>query len=191
MKPSAIMVTNQSNLPGSGGFLNPQAVLEHIGISEGIKVGDFGCGHGYFSILLGKMVGVAGRVYAVDVITEALEAVRSRAGLEGIHNIETVKANLETLGATKIPEESLDLVIVSNVLFQTKEKTSVLLEARRVLKKGGRVALIDWSPSSSTAPAGTFLLGAQDARELAEGAGFAFEKDFDAGQHHWGIIVKK
>jgi ubiquinone/menaquinone biosynthesis C-methylase UbiE len=185
------MARNQSNLPGSGGFLNPQAVLEHIGISEGIKVGDFGCGHGYFAILLGKMVGVGGRVYAVDVMPEALEAVRSRAALEGVHNIETVKANLETLGATKILKESLDLVIISNVLFQTKEKAGVLLEAGRVLKNGGRAALIDWDPASSVAPGGTFLLSAQEARGIAEDSGLVFEKDFGAGQHHWGIIVKK
>lgn len=184
------MVTNQNSGPSvqSGGFLNPKLVLEHIGIEESIKVGDFGCGHGYFSIPLGQMVGVGGKVYAVDIMPEVLEAVRSRAALEGVHNIETVRANIEVLGSTKILAGSLDLVILANVLFQTKNKREVLLEAKRVLKKGGNLAMLDWEPNTQMAPDGAFLLTPDEGRRIAEEAGFGFKNNFPAGQYHWGMI---
>jgi ubiquinone/menaquinone biosynthesis C-methylase UbiE len=190
---NSVMTEKENTISSAsgGGFMNPRGVLEAIGIKSGMIVGDFGSGPGYFAIPLGYMVGNSGKVYAVDILDSALEALRSRAALEGVHNIETIRANLEISGGTKIPGEFLDLVIVSNILFQTKNKNGVLLEARRTLKKGGHLAIIDWEPDSAASPNGNFILSKEEGRKVAEEADFVFEKNFGAGEHHWGLLFKK
>lgn len=176
---------------GEGGFLHPNDALAQIGVLKGMRVGDFGCGHGYFAVPLARLVGRGGKIYAVDVQAEPLEAVRSRARLEGAHNIEIIRANLEISGNSRIPDASLDLVVIANLLFQVQRKDKVLLEARRVLKDGGELALLDWEPGSITAPTGAFLLSAQDAKTAAEAAGFSFVKQVPVGDHHWGLLFSK
>lgn len=180
---------------GTGGFINPEKLLNQLGISREMKIADFGCGHGYFTIPVARMVGPAGKVLAVDVLPEALEAVRSRAQMENAGNIETIRADLETPGGTKIPDNSIDLVLLHNVLFESQKKNDIVAEAKRVLKPSGNFALIDWQPVEEgkriIGPQGGWRISASEARKLAEAAGFSFLKNFDAGEYHYGLLFSK
>lgn len=178
--------------PGTGGFINPQKVIEQIGLKEGMKVADFGCGHGYFTLPVAKLVGRDGKVYAVDVLLEALEEVRSRAQLEGAVNIETVRGNLEMAGGSGLPDGSADLVLLHNVLFQTQKKSEVLKESKRVLKLGGIFVLVDWQKEmAAIGPQGGWRLSFDEARALAQEEGFVFNRVFDVGRYHFGLIFTK
>jgi len=178
--------------PGTGGFINPQKVIEQIGLKEGAKVADFGCGHGYFTIPVAKLVGKEGKVYAVDILLEALEAVRSRAQLENAPNIETVRGNLEAANGSRLPDNSVDLVLLHNVLFQTQKKLEIIKEARRTLKQGGTFVLIDWKKEvAAIGPRDGGRLSFDEARALGQEAGFVFNRVFDAGRYHFGLVFFK
>ena len=82
----------------SGGFLHPKKAIEEFGIKKGMKIADFGCGAGYFSISMAEVVGEKGKIYALDVLKTALELVRSRAKIKSLLNVETIWSNLEVLG---------------------------------------------------------------------------------------------
>lgn len=129
---------------GTGGFINPEKIISQLDIKEGTKVADFGCGHGYFTIPAAKRVGQDGQVFAVDVLEEALDAVRSRSRLENLANIETRRGNLEAVNGSGLPNNSMDFVLLHNVLFQSQKKPEILKETKRVLKSGGTLALADW-----------------------------------------------
>ena len=82
--------------------MNPDKIVEELNIRNGMAVADFGCGAGYFTIPIARIIKNSGIIYAIDVLTSALEDVLSKAKLYGLLNIKTVRANIETVGGSKI-----------------------------------------------------------------------------------------
>lgn len=175
---------------GTGGFLQPEKILEQIDISDNMTVADFGCGHGYFSIPLAKIVN-QGKVYALDVVEEALQAVESKTELEKISNVETIHCNLEILGGSKLNDNSIDLVILSNILFQSQKKTEIIQEAKRVLKENGQLVLIEWIEGVPLAPKEGWLISKEKAQQLVEAEGLALDKELEIDDQHYGIVFKR
>jgi len=180
-------------ISGGNRLLDPYSIFEQVGLGTGVKMADLGCGAaGHFVIPAAKIVGKEGIVYAVDLLKSVLEAVKSRARLEGVGNIETVWSNLEIYGATDIKEGSLDLVFLANTLFQISKKEEVFREAVRLAKKGGKIAVIEWGLSAS--PLGPPLdrrLNKDVVRELARVNGLTEVKEFKAGPYHYGLVFSK
>lgn len=175
-----------------GGFLKPEKIIRQVGvIKPGMIVADFGSGSGYFTIPIAKIVGKDGKVYAFDVLEDPLKALRSKAELEGVFNIETKRVNLEAPQATGLRRGSQDCVLLSNILFQTQEKESIIKEALRVLSPGGFLVLIAWEPDTAFGPTGGWRISEQDARQLLEEQGLEHYKDFPGGQYHYGLVYKK
>lgn len=174
------------------GFINPLKLLPLFELSEGMQVADFGSGTGYFSILTAKKIGSSGRVVAIDVQESFLEAVRSRARLENLFNLQTTRANLEVPHSTRLADGSQDRVYIHNVLFQSDKKEDVFQEAFRILKSGGKIILIDWIPEKYPSDRSqVHLFSKAEAKNLLEKMGFTIEKDFVAGAYHYGLIAKK
>ncbi|HOK35143.1 MAG TPA: class I SAM-dependent methyltransferase [Candidatus Pacearchaeota archaeon] len=175
---------------GSGGFLNPQKIIDSLEIEKGSIIADFGCGHGYFTFPLARRVGEEGKVFALDVLPEALEAVNSRMKIEGVKNITIKRCNLEKEKGSGLPDESCDIILMANLLFQTENDQSVIQEAKRVLKKEGKVIFIDWQENVPLGPQGK-RVKQEEVKELFFKEGFSFEKDFPVDNYHFGFIFKK
>ncbi len=176
---------------GTGGFIRPEEVLKELNIKEGATVADFGCGHGYFAVPLAKLAGKEGKLFALDVQKSALEQVESRAKLEGAANIQTIRCNLELPNGSTLQEQSADLVILANILFQSQKKAEIVAEAGRVLKSGGKLVIIDWRPQGVLAPKTGWLMNSEEAKNLAQTQGFKLEKEFQAGDYHYGLVFSK
>jgi ubiquinone/menaquinone biosynthesis C-methylase UbiE len=175
-------------------FVNPAKVIENLDLEPAMTVADFGCGSGHYTIEAAKKVGKTGKVYAIDIQQEMLSFVRSQAKLMGLTNIETVWADLETVKATNLRENSVDLVIISNILFQAENKKQIIQEAFRILKSGGRTAIVEWDIENQIASFGPQMekrITSQNVKDLFAESGFMFEKEFNPGEHHYGLIFKK
>ncbi len=178
-------------MEGTGGFLHPEKIIKQLVLRDNMVVADFGSGHGYFTIPLAKMI-PQGEIYALDVLKEALEAIESRAKIEKITNIKLIRCNLENLNGAKLDSDSVDLVVLANILFQTQKKAEIIQEAKRVLKKGGKAIIIDWIKGSSMAPKeGGWLIGKEKVRSLAEETGVDFVKELEMDNQHYGLVFKK
>ena len=94
--------SEEINKVGSGGLMNPDYIIENLNIKSGMTVADFGCGAGYFTIPIAKIVKNNGKVYAIDVLSSSLESVSSKAKLYGLLNIITIRANVEVKEGLKI-----------------------------------------------------------------------------------------
>jgi ubiquinone/menaquinone biosynthesis C-methylase UbiE len=180
-----------SNSPGTGGFLSPKTIIKELGIiKKGMRVADFGCGHGYFTLPLAEMVGEGGRVFAIDVSPEALEIVNSKSKIDGKDNIEVKRCNLEKKGSCNVEEKSCDVVFIINLLFQTERDEIVIGEAKRILKENGNIVFIEWQPDVSFGPRGK-RIAKEEAVNLFEKLGFKLEKDFPTDNYHYGLLFKK
>jgi len=175
-------------------FVSPEQIIEKLDLAPQMAVADFGCGSGHYVIGAAKKVGKQGKVYAIDIQQEMLGFVRSQAQMAGLNNIETIWTDLEMPDATRLKENVVDLIIISNILFQAENKNQVLKEALRILKPGGRLVIIEWNigeQESKLGPPVNSRISSQNAKTLFEGAGFSFVKEFDPGEHHYGLIFKK
>ena len=178
---------------GGAQFIKPQEIINKCQIFEGMQVADLGCGNlGYFVLPIARLVGKDGKVYAVDIQKAALEGVRSRAKLEALTNIETVWANLEKTGSTNIPEASLDLVLLINVLFQNKNHQEIIQEAVRLIKPGGKLVIVDWKKIG--APFGPDVKMRVEPNQIKTIAGqltLQLLEETDFGDYFWGLIFTK
>lgn len=177
-------------MKGTGGLLQPEEVLKQLNIEKDMKIADFGCGSGYFTIPLAKLA-EEGMIYALDILSEALEAVRSRAKLEGLFNIETKRCDLETPGGSDLENASVDMVLLGNILFQSPKKNAIIKEAERVLKKGGNLIIIDWKADQFMGPPKNLITSPENIKKITKEKGLVFEKDFPVDRYHWGMVFKK
>jgi len=192
-------IVSSGNSLQTGGFLNPDFLVNEFGVRERMSVADFGSGAGYFTILIAQLVGEEGRVYALDIMESALDSVREKARASGLENIEAIRTNLEVLGSSGLTDQSQDIVLLANILFQTEKKVEIIREAKRVLKDSGSLVIIDWKKNAGAMPDGRQGFGPPDnlrtdevaMRSLATGEGLIFDRAFDAGQFHFGIIFRK
>lgn len=177
----------------TGNELISANLFELVGVEKGMKVGDLGCGNlGYFTIPTAKIVGKDGVVYAVDILKPVLQSVASRARQEGLDNIKIIWSNLEIIGATKIPAGSLDIIFLVNILFQSDKDDLVIKEAERLLRVGGKLAVVDWTRQD--APFGPPIKDRthkEEIKNMAKQAGLNLVQEFEAGRYHYGLIFIK
>lgn len=173
-------------------FLNVEEVLKAVHIEGAMQIADLGCGPGYFAIPFARLLQEGGRVYAFDVQQSMLEAVRAKAKLEHLYNIETFWTDLEKVGATKLKDDTMDLVLLANILFQAEEKEEILREAHRILRRDGVAIIVEWDESQSVlGPPGHARVGKTFLGDLMKQVGFHLLKEFPAGKYHYGLVFKK
>lgn len=173
-------------------FLNPDDILRQAEIKEGEIVAELGCGSGHFVFEAARAVGSSGLVYAIDVQKSALSEIRSKIKLFGQRNVKPILADLEKIGSTKIPQDSVDLAVLSSTLHQAKNKANMLLEAKRMLKKRGRFLILDWRKEAAPfGPPKNLRVDEGLLKAALAKLGFKFLKNIETDQYHFCLLVEK
>ncbi|MFH1508662.1 MAG: class I SAM-dependent methyltransferase [bacterium] len=173
-------------------FLNPDNIISKLTIKNGSQVADFGCGSGYFSFAAARKVGVDGKVYAVDVQKSVLSALQSKIRLNNVASIKTIWTDLEQTNSTKIKDDSLDAVLLVNVLYQSNNHKPIYEEADRVLKDGGQILIVEWKPGTgSPGPNDEQRLDPDKIKTEFGKYGFDIKEELNAGSHHFAFILAK
>ena len=158
-------------------------------LRKNMVAADFGSGSGGWVLPLARRL-TEGKVYAIDVLPEALSVLESRSRSEKLFNIQIVCSNLESKRGSTLHPNSVDLVLMTNLLFEVDDKKRVIEEGKRVLKKGGNLLVVDWKTEASVGPENG-RISAKDVKEIAEDLDLKLEKEFDAGSYHYGLVFIK
>ena len=106
---------------------------------------DLGAGTGYLTIPAAKMV--EGFAYALDIDPRMLKIIDTKAQLEGISNIQLVEGSIEDI---LLSDDSIDIVLASLVLHETKLLATTLQQIKRVLKEGGQFMCLEYEKTESS-----------------------------------------
>ena len=117
----------------------PLRILQEIGVKQCMAVLDFGCGPASFSVAAAKVVGSAGRVYAVDIHPLAIRSVKRAALRENIGNIRLVLGN----DVPGVSEGSIDMVLVFDVLHHLSDPGPFLARFQELLASNGVLSVRD------------------------------------------------
>jgi ubiquinone/menaquinone biosynthesis C-methylase UbiE len=117
----------------------PGEVLDTIGLGPGMRMLDFGCGPGSFSLKAAEMVGPGGRVYAADRLSLAVARVRRKAARKGLENLKAIGTD----GPTGLASGSIDRALLFDIFHSLDHPDLVLAEIDRVLKPQGTLWVSD------------------------------------------------
>jgi ubiquinone/menaquinone biosynthesis C-methylase UbiE len=118
---------------------NPQRILSPF-IKEGMKVLDVGCGPGFFSVELAKMVGSRGKVYAVDLQEGMLQKLRIKirgTSLEMI--IQPIKCEKDEI----VVPEKVDFILAFYMVHEVPDKDKLFTALKIFLNANGKFLIVE------------------------------------------------
>ena len=124
-------------------------MLANLGVKPGMTVCDIGCGNGFYSLQLAKMVGPSGRVLAVDIQPEMLRMLRERAAKKGISNVQPI---LSSAHNPNLPDGEVDLILLVDVYHEFSHPEHMLAAMRRSLSPSGLIALLEYRKEDPEVP---------------------------------------
>jgi 2-polyprenyl-3-methyl-5-hydroxy-6-metoxy-1,4-benzoquinol methylase len=120
-------------------FHQPPKILGPY-IEKGMRVMDVGCGMGFFSIGMAKMVGTEGKVYSIDLQQKMLEITRKRATRAGLaERIFPHRCQPDKLGLT----QKVDFILTFWMVHEVKNKKSFFRELHSNLAAGGKILIAE------------------------------------------------
>jgi len=118
-------------------------IVQQLGIREGSRVADVGCGSGELSIILANVVGSSGRVFCEDISEGkpwGLAGARTNFKKQKLRNVETIHG---AAADPKLAADSLDAVMIVNSYHEMPQYQAMLRHIREALKPGGRLVIMD------------------------------------------------
>lgn len=126
----------------------PSQVLPQLGLKPGMTVCDMGCGNGFYSIEMAKLI-APGNVMAVDIQQEMLHLLKLRCDEAKIEN---VKPLLGTVVDPQLAENSIDLVLMVDVYHEFSHPEQMMAAVHKSLKPGGLIALLEYREEDPLVP---------------------------------------
>lgn len=168
-------------------ILGAEEVLKATGLKKGDIFLDAGCGDGYISIEASNIVGIHGKIFALDVYPESIETVRKEIKKRDLNNIEAIVADVTNI--IPLDENSVDSVLMANVLHgfvEGGEVSEVMANIVKVLKPEGIFNVIEFRKvESNRGPPFNVRLSPDEVVGILEDYGFDVVDNYEIGEYHY------
>lgn len=179
--------------PSSFWMHDPESVFDELEIQNGNRVLDLGCGAGDYSIKASGIVGNSGLVVALDHWPSTIDALRKSTKSQGLTNIKPMVSNL--LGPLPFADNDIDICLIFTVLHIfdiPKQGSQIYKEVGRVLKTGGRMAIIECKKEEMPfGPPMHMRLSPEDVELSLEDSGFRKTGITDLGYNYLIQFVRE
>jgi SAM-dependent methyltransferase len=168
---------------------NPEAIWAVLSAGLAVRtVVDLGAGIGFFALPFARRL-PGGTVYACDVNPEMLryleEAIR-QAGAQNVQPVQTEEVHVP------LPDGVADVVLMINLHHELDFRAGTLAECRRLLRPGGRIALIDWKPiQTEHGPPLEVRFAPSAVQAELEAAGFSAVAVHAIMPEHWCLTAQR
>ena len=149
-------------------------MLASLDIKKGAVVADVGAGVGYHVWRLSEIVGPMGKVIGEDIQPEMLRMLKKNIDDRKLRNVEVV---LGTPSDPRLPENSLDLVLMVDVYHEFADPITMMGHIRKALKPDGRIVLVEFRKEDPNVPIQPLhKMSVLEVRSELESMGFRFQK---------------
>ena len=124
-------------------------MLANLKLKTGMTVCDMGCGNGFYSLKMARMVGPAGTILGVDVQPEMLKFLRTRMENEGIENITPILGSFHN---PHLPRNTGDMILMVDVYHELSHPEIMLRAMRDSLKPDGQIILLEYREEDKKVP---------------------------------------
>lgn len=165
--------------------LQPEKLLNRLGLKKGDIFADIGAGNGFFAIPAAEILKESGKVYAVDVENIMLADLVSRAKKKNVsNNIEIIKSGEY---AAHLPEK-VDFMLFSYLIHEVDKKEFFLGNYFRYLKKGSKIVFVEWTKKEEVdGPPLDHRIGRDELRSILENMDIGDIKVEDCGEQNYLI----
>ena len=174
---------------------DPDGVVKTLRIEPGMTVVDLGCGDGYFTAAIARLIG-PGRVIGFDLDPAML--AQAKAACDGMTNYDWLLGDAMEL--SRLITAHVDFVLIANTFHGVPDKTALAREVATILKAYGRVAIVNWYPipreetpvlGQPRGPRTELRMSPEQTRAVVEPAGFELEVLVELPPYHYGAIFRK
>ena len=174
-------------------YFHPDQILRSVGVKRGMRLADLGCGYGTFSIPAAKLIGERGSVFAIDIDRKMVERVRKKALELKLTNLYANVGDILTVDEKNlgIPKQSLDIILLANIIHGTTRKARLLNSLRRILRPSGSVAIINWKlRKTPRGPPMRMRPSEGETIRCLTKAGYVHPRILQVPPHHYAILAR-
>ena len=165
--------------------LEPDVLLTEAGLSPRQVFADIGCGPGFFSFEAAQIVGLHGKVLAIDSEPAMLDALKEQNPPVNLSPI------LSEENKIPVDDAVVDFALVAFVLHETLDEIEFLKEVKRILKPNAKLVIVDWKKQEEEhgPPMADRLTEAEVSEKLTK-AGFSDITSSELNSSHYRIIAR-
>ena len=120
--------------------LQPDRIMDILGIKQGSNVADIGAGSGWFTVRAARRVGNGGIVYAVDINRDYLDYIENRSKRENFANIRVILGKDDD---PLLPAKSVNAVLLLKTYHEVAQPIRLLKRTREAMRSGALLGIID------------------------------------------------